>query len=102
MCSEVVFDANELVCLQCDCSFESRNALLIAVREVHIMFCTGLAWKLLMSGLQLCEHSHVVFPSLEYRVQHIGGGLLFHATLCLCGVHSALGQSESSSHICWS
>ena len=33
VCHEVVFDADELVCLQCDCSFESRNALLIAVRE---------------------------------------------------------------------
>lgn len=32
-CLEVVFDADKLVCLQCECSFESRNALLIAVSE---------------------------------------------------------------------
>lgn len=30
VCVEIVFDADELVCLQCECSFESRNALLIA------------------------------------------------------------------------
>ena len=33
-CLEVVLDADKLVCLQCECSFESRNSLLIAVSQV--------------------------------------------------------------------
>ena len=30
-CLQTVPDATQLVCLQCDCSFESRNSVLIAV-----------------------------------------------------------------------
>lgn len=35
-CRDVVFDATEVVCLQCQCSFESRNAVLIGVRPPQI------------------------------------------------------------------
>lgn len=30
-CMGTVFDADEVACLQCDCSFESRNVILIKV-----------------------------------------------------------------------
>lgn len=41
VCLDVVFDADELVCVQCDCTFESRNALLIAVSNVALREVIG-------------------------------------------------------------